>query len=76
MRTKNYPINIPRKKLHPYWKKFCVIHDTFYGMVGRLEERMSKELGVPDIEFIHTDMGWCGIGNVNRTMKLEQFDPE
>lgn len=73
---KKYSINISRKKLQPYWREFCVVHNTFYKMIGRIERRMSKELDIKDMEFIHTDMGWCGIGNADRTMKLEQFDPE
>ena len=67
-------MKIPRKKLKPYWKAFCAIHDRFYAGVRTLEEEMSKGLG-KELEFICVDGDWCGIGSADRKMKLEQFDP-
>ncbi|MBU1235136.1 MAG: hypothetical protein KKC77_19785 [Proteobacteria bacterium] len=74
---KKYKI-IPRKKLYPYWKEFCVIHDEFHGKVGQLESKMSKELDIPDMVIFKADWGgdYCGIGDAGRTVKLVQFDPE
>ena len=69
---------IPRNKLRPYWTDFCKLYDEFYDKLYKLEQKMSTELCVPDMEFFKAEWGgdYCGIGNVNRTMKLEQFDPE
>jgi len=67
-----------RKKLYPYWKEFCKIHDYFYKRIGILEKKMSEELKTPDLGFIHDAMcmGWAGIGHGERLMKLHQFDLE
>ena len=72
-------LKISRKKLHRYWKAFCILQDKFYGEVNQLERVMSNELGISDMEFIKDQMfggDWIGIGNVSRTVKLVQFDPE
>ena len=75
---KTYTI-VPNKKqlkaIKGYWKLFCSTQDEFYAAVGRIENLMESETGIKGIEFIHTDMGWCGVGNADRTMKLIQLDP-
>jgi hypothetical protein len=65
------------KKLKPYWKELKKLEDGFLTKVIELEEKMQKEVGINDLEFFHTDDGYIGIGNIERTMELihgEDFD--
>jgi hypothetical protein len=39
------------EKLKPYWKKYEKIEEDFHSRVNRLEERMRKECGEPNLEF-------------------------
>ncbi len=56
------------------WKLFIEIQDTYHKNIFNLEKKMSRATGIKDLEFIHDSMcmGWAGIGNVARTMKLLQ----
>jgi len=56
------------------WNLFKEIQDAYYNNIFNLEKKMSKETGIKDLEFIHDSMcmGWAGIGNGERTMKLYQ----
>ncbi len=58
------------------WKLFKEIQDTYHKNIFNLEKKMSKETGIKDLEFIHDSMcmGWAGIGNGARTMKLYQIE--
>lgn len=60
------------KKLEEYMELYDEIHGIYFDLVGRLEAKMAKETGIPDIEFIYCDGCVCGIGNASRTMKLWQ----
>ena len=70
--------SISRNKLRPYWTEFCKLQNDFYDKMYKLEERMSIELCSPNMIFFKADWGgdYCGIGDANRTMKLEQFNAE
>ena len=57
-------------KLKPYWQEFENISDEFYDKVYKLEQKMSKEIGINDLEFFQCDGDWCGIGNYERTLPL------
>lgn len=55
-----------------YWKDVKKLEENFYRGIGRFEEKMSKETGIPDIEIFFCDGEMVGIGNYDRTMKLIQ----
>jgi hypothetical protein len=57
-----------------YWDMFKAEESLFWAKIGQLEKEMSKKTGIEDLEFYHDEMclGWVGIGNVSRTMKLFQ----
>jgi hypothetical protein len=57
-------------KLH--WAMFNAEETLFWVKMGELEEKMSKETGIPHLEFFNSDGDWCGVGNADRTMKLLQ----
>ena len=58
------------KQLKRYWGILDVIESMFHKNVYALEKKMAKETGIKDIEFFRSDDGICGIGSVDRTMKL------
>lgn len=58
------------KKLKPYWEELELLQWEYIGKVYQLEEKMSKEVGIKDLEFFMCDGEYVGIGNVDRTMKL------
>ena len=60
------------KQLKPFWAKFEIIEGQFYKNIQALEGYMAKATGIKDIEFFKSDIEWCGIGNVSRTMPLIQ----
>jgi hypothetical protein len=70
----------PNKKqldtLKLYWKMLQVEETLFYNRIAELEEGMSKTTGIKDLEFFQDEMnmGFVGIGNTSRTMKLLQQD--
>jgi len=57
-------------KLKPYWKELQKIQTNFVTSLIEIEQKMEKETGIKDIEFFQSDVGYCGIGNVQRTMAL------
>ena len=59
-------------KLKPYWAEYQSISDEYWDKVTKLELRMSKEMGIEEMEFFHCDNEVVGIGNVARTIKLIQ----
>ena len=58
------------KKLKPYWKEFELLYEEFLGKTYHLEQKMSKDLGIKELEFFQCDGDWCGIGNGDRTLPL------
>ena len=78
MKTKKkYKIKITPKLLKilkKHWARFQKKEEWFWGEVCTLEKDMALETKIEDIEFIHTDTGWCGIGNESRTIPLIQQD--
>ncbi len=71
---KVYPKKQPSKKiLNKYRDLFYEARAKFAQDIEYLEYKMSKETKVPDIEFVFTDGGCIGIGNISRTMKLWAF---
>ncbi len=56
-------------KLKKYWRILKILEDSFLESVGDLEKAMSEELNIEDLEFFFCD-GYCGIGDVRRTIKL------
>lgn len=57
------------EKLKPYWRELKFLEDNYFQQIAKIEERMSKELDIEDLEFFYCD-GWAGIGNISRTIKL------
>jgi len=57
------------KKLKKYWEILQGLEDDFYQKVDLLQEKMSSDIGIEDLEFIYID-GYCGIGNVSRKFEL------
>ncbi len=84
---KKYTV-IPTKKqlavMKEGWKRFQEIQNTYHRLIFHLEAKLSKETGIKDLEFfridkcpwcrkeIFEDGVFCGIGNVDRTLKLLQ----
>jgi hypothetical protein len=71
MKTYKYPktkklIN----KLRPFYKEYKKISDRYYKKLYALENKMSKIIGIPEIEFFFCDNELAGIGNMGRTMEL------
>jgi len=58
------------EKLKPYWQEFELMQEEFIGKVYSLEQKMSKDIGIKDLEFFQCDGDYVGIGNVERTMRL------
>jgi len=58
------------KKLKKYWNAFQSAQEEFESIVIDIEEDMQKDLNIDDLEFFKSDDGYCGIGNVSRTIKL------
>ena len=71
-----YKIKPPSKKvLKKYWDELEVAENHFSEWVGKIEAKMEKETGIKGIEFFRDTMcgdGYVGIGNMDRTMKLQQ----
>ena len=62
------------EKLKKYWKKLQVLEDEYFIKVHLLEKAMQRNLKIDDLEFFESDDGYCGIGNLSRTIKLIQAD--
>lgn len=62
------------KKLKVFWKKLQKMQEEFDSDVHILEDLMQKALDIDDLEFYMSDDGYCGIGNMSRTIKLVQRD--
>jgi len=74
-KKKEYSVKPPsRKVLKKYWVIMEAIQDRMYAEIMELEQKMEKETGIKGIEFFRSpdDGCYCGIGNVDRTMKLVQ----
>ena len=74
-KKKEYSVKPPSKEvLKKYWVEMEVIQDRMYAEIMELEKKMEKETGIKGIEFFRSpdDGCYCGIGNVDRTMKLVQ----
>ena len=65
-------VKVSKKKLQKYWDELQLIEDWYVKEIAFLEADMEKETGVEGIEFFWSD-GYCGIGTVDRSMKLVQF---
>jgi len=61
------------KKLKKYWKMLQKLDDDFFQKVDLLQEKMSSDVGIEDLEFIYID-GYCGIGDFGRTIELVHAD--
>jgi len=70
---KKYKI-IPTKEqnriIKAYWKKFIEVEGEFYSRIQELEKNLEREVQIEGIEFFACDGEYCGIGNIDRTMKL------
>lgn len=70
---KKYKIKVtPKliKQLKPYWKQYKKIADNYYGQLNEIERKMSKKIGIEDLELFLCDGEVVGVGNYSRTMKL------
>ena len=64
-----------REIIKECWKLFCKLRDKHWEEIGKLEKQMEFRTGIKGIEFFHSDIGWAGVGNADRTMALIQMDP-
>ena len=74
-KKKEYSVKPPsRKVLKRYWDMMECEQDLFCKRIVEIELEMEKETGIKGIEFFRSpdDGCYCGIGNVDRTMKLIQ----
>jgi hypothetical protein len=74
-KKKEYSVKPPaREVLKKYWKQMEAAQDFFYADIRQIEKEMERETGINGIEFFRSpdDGCYCGIGNVDRTMKLVQ----
>jgi hypothetical protein len=62
-----------KKIARKYFKAYEIVANPYWKEVSGLEALMSKEMGIPDTEFIFCDNELAGIGNVGRTMKLIRY---
>jgi len=58
------------EKLKFWWKIFQQAENEYWQRVGDLERKISKHVGIKDIEIFHSDNTAVGIGNYDRTMPL------
>jgi len=77
MKSKKWKITPTKQQLgimKHYWRIFQDTTDTYWRELSTIEKRMSQKTGIKDLEFIHDSMcmGWVGIGNGERTMRLLQ----
>lgn len=72
--SKKFVVNpTPQQRIlmKKYWDKLQQLEEDFFQGVSQLEEEMQIEIGIEDLEFYQSDAGgFCGIGNVSRTMNL------
>ena len=66
-------MKVTKKALKPYWVNLQELTDMYQDMVETIEQRMNSDLGRTDLEFFRGVDGYCGIGNLDRSMKLVQF---
>ena len=66
-RAKDY-----KNKVKKYWKELEELEDMFYQQLEILENKISKEIRIKDIEFFWCDNNIVGIGNISKTMELIQ----
>ena len=68
-------IKITKKQLERlkfWWSVYKQIECEYWKQVGDLERKISKDMGIEDIEIFHCNNEAVGIGNYNRTMELIQ----
>ena len=73
---KKYTVNPNKKQLKiikEYWRQLQEDHNDFFELVSLLEENMSTEAGIKDLEFFMCDNEYVGIGNADKSMKLIQY---
>ena len=65
------PTNYQMKNIKCYWEVLQEIEEDFCFRISSLEKSMEIKTGIKGIEFFRNDFGeYCGVGNVDRTMKL------
>ena len=73
---KKYPIKPTEKQLNLmklYWAMLGCEETRFYAKIYELEKKMREDTGINDLEFFMSEDGYfCGIGNIEKTMKLYQ----
>lgn len=57
-----------------YWMLLQKEINIFEEEVNNLEQRLSEDTGIDDIEFFKSDDGYVGVGNASRTMNLIQLE--
>jgi len=70
---KKYPIKPTEKQLEVmklYWSMLQAELNIFYGKVGELERKVSRDTNLDALEFFQCDGDFVEIGNYDRTMKL------
>jgi len=68
-------MKVTKKALKPYWDGLQLLISVHEAEVEKLEQEMNKKFNKKDLTFFWCD-GYCGIGNLDRSMKLVQFEEE
>ena len=61
-------------QLKKYYTVLRLIEDEYFESIKELEEKITKETGIKDIEIIISEDGIIGIGNAHRTMELVHIE--
>jgi len=73
--TKRYKIKPTKKqlaKIKLYWAMAQAENALYWTKIGDIERKMSKVVGIRDMEIFHCDGEMAGVGNYDRTMELLQ----
>ena len=54
-----------------YFKELDSADNIYFMLVNEIEERMKKETGIKDLEFVYVDGSIVGIGTPTREKKLK-----
>ncbi len=62
------------KRLKYWWDIFQQVENKYWKLIGDLERKISRDVGIKGIEIFRSDGEAVGIGNYDRTMPLIQRD--
>ena len=61
-------------QVKPFWRRMREIQFDFNEKISNLEEEMSKDLQIENMEFFWCDNDIVGVGNANRTLELIHYN--